>query len=215
MKKWLFVIAPALMLGLFLAYYTADRKRVAEREAKYKQAQEDKVLAKKRSNEEIAAKNKKDQEAKDSAQALADAAKEAEKKATADADRKTDLEATATARSNFQSRTAEIRTLDGQIAAAQRQRDQYLKEILDLTKTVVQAKIDRRTAELEFERSKAQLMSVLAQDPLMQTPVVPDGLGRGGRGGPAGPGGAGGAGAPPGGGGGQGGRGGGGQGRGN
>jgi hypothetical protein len=194
MKKWIFVVVPAVMLGLFLVFYSADRKRVAAREEQYKKVQADKVAEKKRHDDEMRANTKKDQEAKDAEKAREEAAKEAEKKAKDDADRKADLDATAVAKRNFETRSAEIRTIESQISGVQRQRDQALKEILDLSKSVETAKIERRNAELEFERTKAQLMSVLAQDPLMQVPAVPEGGGPGGRGGRGGRGGPGGGG---------------------
>ncbi|MEN9663424.1 MAG: hypothetical protein RL324_2373 [Verrucomicrobiota bacterium] len=185
MKKWIFVIAPAVMLGLFLAYYSSDRKRVSAREEQYKAAQQQKIDDKKRKDDDMRAKTKQDQMAKDAEKLREEQAKEAEKVAKEAADRKGDLDATAIAKSNFAQRTGEIRTIDAQIGGVQKQRDQLLKEILNLSKSNEQAKIDRRSAELEFERTKAQLLGVLAQDPLMQmpvAPVAPGGPGGGGRG---------------------------------
>jgi len=185
MKKWIFVIAPAVMLGLFLAFYSSDRKRVSAREEQYKAAQQQKIDDKKRKDDDMRAKTKQDQMAKDAEKLREEQAKEAEKVAKEAADRKGDLDATAIAKSNFAQRTGEIRTIDAQIAGVQKQRDQLLKEILNLSKSNEQAKIDRRSAELEFERTKAQLLGVLAQDPLMQmpvAPVAPGGPGGGGRG---------------------------------
>lgn len=173
MKKWIFVIVPAVMLGIFLVFYYSDRERVIANEAKHKAEQAAKVAEKKKKDDDIREKTRRENEAKDAEKAREEAAKEAEKRAKEDKERQDDVDATNVARRNFETRTAEIRTIESTIAASQRQRDQALKEILDLSKLVEQAKIDRRNAELDFERAKAQLLSVLAQDPLVQMPVPP------------------------------------------
>jgi len=83
MKKWIFLICPVAMLGLFLVFYTADRKRHDETEAAYKVAQEKKVADKKAADEAIREKNRKDQAEKEAKKLADERDKEAKKAADA------------------------------------------------------------------------------------------------------------------------------------
>jgi membrane protein involved in colicin uptake len=195
MKKWILVICPAVMLGVFLVFYTADRKRALEREAEHKAASEAKIAEKKRNDDAIREKNRKEQAEKEAKKLAEEREKEAKKLADAAKEKQDDIDATNVAKANFQTRSNEIKTIDAQIAAAQKQRDDLLKDILALTTDMAKARIDRTTAELDTDRTRKRLLDLLAADPDMQMPApgaggpgAPGGGGRG-RGGPGGPGG--------------------------
>jgi hypothetical protein len=191
MKKWIFLICPTVMLGVFLVFYSADRKKAAAHEIEYQAKKQKAIDDKKRADEVIRDKNRKDQAEKEAKKAEDDRQKEAKKAADIAKEKQDDLDATNTAKGNFATRSNEIKAIDAQIVAAQKQRDQLLKDIFGITGEMERARIERTTAELDQERTRKRLLDALASDPSMQMPPPgafgPGGPGgRGGRGGPGG-----------------------------
>lgn len=184
------------MLAVFMVFYSADRKKAAAHEAEYQVAKQKAIDDKKRADELIRDKNRKDTAEKEAKKAEEDRQKEAKKAADIAKEKQDDVDATNTAKANFATRTTEIKAIDAQIVAAQKQRDQLLKEIFAVNSDMERARIERTTAELDQERTRKRLLEAFASDPLMQMPPP----GAFGAGGPGGPGGRGGRGGPGGGG---------------
>lgn len=191
MKKWIFLICPTVMLAVFMVFYSADRKKAAAHEVEYQAKKQKTIDDKKRADEVIRDKNRKDTAEKEAKKVEEDRQKEAKKAADIAKEKQDDLDATNTAKANFASRTTEIKAMDAQIVAVQRQRDQFLKEIFAVTSDMERARIERTTAELDQERTRKRLLDAFASDPMMQMPP-PAGFGAGGPGGPGGRGGRGG-----------------------
>ena len=153
MKKWMYIIFPGAMLGLFLVFFLSHTK---EAEANEKVRQE--VLAKKIA--EDAAKKKADEdrarvdaEKRAADRAAEDAAKEAKKIAAQAAIDKDVKDATDKALAEAAASQKTIDGLEAELERLHKQKDQLSREGFDIAKQVEAAKVAKRTAELEIQRT--------------------------------------------------------------
>lgn len=153
MKKWMYLIFPGAMLGLFLVFFLSHSKEAEEREHVRQEALTKKIAeekAKKKSDEDRA---RADAQKRADERAAEDAKKEADKiakqaaidKEIKDATDKANAEATASQKS--------IDSLDAELERLHKQRDQLTRDSFDLAKQVELAKVAKRTAELEIQRT--------------------------------------------------------------
>lgn len=163
MKKWMYLIFPGTMLGLFLVFFLSHSKEAEERERVHlanvqkKQADDD---AKKKSDE---ARARADAEKSAAARAAEDAAKEAKKLAIlAENDRQV-KEATDKALGEAAASQKTIDTYEAQLEALHKQKDQLIRDSFDAAKQVELAKVAKRTAEIEIQRT-VDLVARKAQD---------------------------------------------------
>jgi len=197
MKKWIFVIVPAVAMGIFLVFYSSFHSAMELRQAEY-EAEQDRLEAiriaedqRKATEAANSLRRAEEQKARDDAQ------KEAARLATYNSTMQQIRDSIAVQEANIASRELEISTLESTIDAHQAEKDALQAQLLDLQKTVEGAKIELRNAELEAQRTLAMITSVELNSDMLDAPVFPGRGGRGGRGGPAGPaGGGGGRGGP-------------------
>ena len=158
MKKWFYVLFPAILLGVFLFYYTASKAETEAREkaAKAEMAKEKAEADQKKALAEAKAREDAEKRAADRAADEAKAAKEKEDKYNTDMARiKEDTD-----RSNATAATyaKQVSDLTIELDSLHKQKDTETRESFELAKKVELAEIARRNAELEIQRYTAMLV---------------------------------------------------------
>jgi colicin import membrane protein len=174
-KKWMYVIFPGTGLILFLFLYFAEVKKMDEKEAAHnaevaqlKKADEDR---KARLQQEAAESQVK--KAKERADELA--RKEADKAAKWKAEGDKIQEETDKFLAEATDSSKKITELEAQLKALRDQREKANDEYIDLELSVEKAKIDRRSAEIEIQRTTQMVASRAEKSSLtaMPAPVIP------------------------------------------
>lgn len=173
MKKWMYLIAPAVMLGIFMIFYFsyveeahAKEARVkAEAVAKQKEAEEKKKVAEAKAREDA----KKRQEERDAEERKKEKDR-ADKQAAED---KKVKDATDEAIAKFKASEAEGKKLQAELDALRADKDKQTRETFDLAKQVELARIARRNAEIEAQRFTEMISKRAADSSMTRLPVVP------------------------------------------
>ena len=174
MKKWLYFIAPAIMLAVFTFFYFSQAKELELREAEREAQIEQERLADKARREAIEEKARLDAAKRTAEREAEAAAKEAERIAKWEAEGKEIQDATNAYTAEADKYAQEISALEIQLDSLRKNKEALNAETLALAKRVEQARIDKRSAELEIQR-KTELMvkraeaSTLAQMPVTTT----------------------------------------------
>lgn len=173
MKKWMYLIFPGAMLGLFLVFFLSHTKEAEERERVRIEALNKKIAedaAKKKADEDRA---RADAEKRAAERAAEDAKKEAEKIAKQAAIDKDIKDATDKALAEATASQKSIDQLEAELARLHKQKDQLTRDNFDMAKQVEAAKIAKRTAELEIQRT-VDLVARRAQESyLLRLPPPP------------------------------------------
>lgn len=158
MKKWLYFIAPVILLGVFLVFYTIHKEAAKALEIKKaEQVAKDKAEAERKAAlEEIAR--------KDAAKKAAD--REAEAKAKEDK-RIADWKAagdkiqaeTDEAAAEVSRLTTKINDYQRELAALRAKKDQTNADFLEMSRQLELDRIARRNAELEIQRLTALVVT--------------------------------------------------------
>ena len=172
MKKWIYLIVPAVMMAGFLFVYfghveTMHAKEAAkaasvaqakaEAEAKKKDAeQKARSDAKKRQDEREAEEAKKEKEKAD--------------KQAADDKKVRDAIAEFTAKADSASKQAAA--LEAELDRIRKEKDRLSRETFDLAKQVELARIARRNAELEIQRMTEMIARKASESAMTRPPVV-------------------------------------------
>jgi chromosome segregation ATPase len=152
MKKWYFVIAPILMLGVFLVFYflsTAETERreqvhLAALAAQKADADQKKKIAEETAREDAEKRNE---------QRLADEAKTAqEKQDKYEAAMRKIQEGTDKANATAEKFAKQVSDLSIELDALYKQKDEESREAFELAKKVQAAQVARRNAELDIQR---------------------------------------------------------------
>ncbi len=152
MKKWLYLVLPVAMLGIFLVFYFANLKETEEKERMHAEkaaADQRAADAKKAEAEEKA---RKDAVRRAEEKAKEDAAKEAEKAAKWKKEGDQIASDTAEAVLRTDKATKEANDLDIKLDALHRQKDAENRAMFDATKQVEKSRVDRQNAEFEIQR---------------------------------------------------------------
>ena len=163
MKKWMYLVFPGAMLGIFLVFFLSHSKEAEAREKVRLEVQAKKLAeeaAKKKAEEDRA---RADAEKRSAERAAEDAKKEAEKiakQATIDREIK---EATDKALAEAATSQKTIDGLEAELERLHKQKDQLSRDGFDIAKQVEAAKVAKRTAELEIQRT-VDLVARRAQD---------------------------------------------------
>ena len=173
MKKWFYVLFPAILLGVFLFYYTASKAETEAREkaAKAEMAKEKAEADQKKALAEAKAREDAEKRAADRSADEAKAAKEKEDKYNSDMARiKEDTD-----RSNATAATyaKQVSDLTIELDSLHKQKDTEMRESFELAKKVELAEIARRNAELEIQRYTAMLVDRADQSTLTKMPPPP------------------------------------------
>ncbi|MEY2880395.1 MAG: hypothetical protein RLZZ15_2775 [Verrucomicrobiota bacterium] len=170
MKKWMYIIFPGIMLGLFLAFYFTHKKEadaLEEKqlmEARQKEAAE--VAKKKKAEQEAAANARENQRKHDEAEKSKEETRNA-KQAAADKEVKDKTEADIV-RADKASKEVAAREIE--LDALRKKKEQINKEAFELAKQVELAKIARRNAELESQRMHGRISRIAGESSLSRMP---------------------------------------------
>ena len=173
MKKWMYLIFPGGALAAFLVFYLSHTKEIDERarqsaivaEAKQKAIDAKKVADEARAAAE-AKKRQQDREAEEFAKAETKRLKqEAADKEVTDATAKALAEAAASQK--------EASRLEVELDALHKAKDKATQEAFDLARAVEKAKVDRRNAELEIQRTTAMIADKAAAAAMAKMPTPP------------------------------------------
>ena len=152
MKKWMYVIFPTVMLGVFLFFYFAEAKQ-----AEIKEKQRSAELAKQKADEAEKKRIAEEKARVDSARrqaerAAEDAKREADKLAKWQAEGKRIQDDTDKSVADADRYAKQVAELEIQLDSARKAKDKASREAFDLLKTVERSKVDRRNAEVEIQR---------------------------------------------------------------
>ena len=153
MKKWIYLVFPGAMLGLFLVIFLSHTKEANAREHARLEALDKKIAedaAKKKADE---ARARKDAEERAAKRAEEDAQKEREKIAKQSAIDKEVKDATDKYVAEGATSQKTIDRLESELDRAHKQKDQATRESFELAKQVELAKVAKRNAELEIQRT--------------------------------------------------------------
>lgn len=173
MKKWIYLIIPGILLGLFLIVWFGHQKERQEREAKRAA-----VLAKKMAEEKAAKEDSERRAREDAAKKQAEReaeakAKEEERRAKQAAIDKQIKDETEAARKEADKFHKELMALEIEIDRLRKQRDGLTREAFELAKQVEMAKVARRNAELESQRMVEMIARRAADSSLTRPPMLP------------------------------------------
>jgi len=173
MKKWMYLIFPGVLLGVFLAFYFMDAKRVAERdrlhavEVQRRNAEEAQKTAELKEKAEADAKKHADERAAELAK------KEADKLARWNKAGKDIQDATDKSNTESNRHSIKIAGLEKDLENLRALREKTNREYLELLKKVELAKIDRRSAELDIQRTTEMIARRAAESSLIKPVPAP------------------------------------------
>lgn len=163
MKKWMYLIFPGAMLGLFLVFFLSHTKEAESREKVRQEVVAKKIAddaAKKKADEDRA---RLDAEKRAADRAAEDAKKEAERIAKVAAIDREIKEATDKAIVDAATSQKTIDNLEAELDRLHKQKDQFSRDSFDIAKQVELAKVAKRTAEIEIQRT-VELIARKAQE---------------------------------------------------
>lgn len=173
MKKWMYLIFPGLMLGIFLVFYLSSVKRWDAQEAeKQRVAQEQKAADdKKKADAEEAARV--------AAQKRQEEQKQEEAKKAADREAKYQKQlgdftsARDKANAHADQLNKEISELGVELDSLHRKKEQDNQDDFDLLKQVELARVKQRDAELEIQRMVAMIAQRASESAMANPPPAP------------------------------------------
>jgi len=173
MKKWMYLIAPTAMLGVFLFFYIAESKE-AELKEQSRAAELAKSKAQEAEKKRVAEEKARLDSAKRAAERSAEEAKrEADKIAKREAESKRIQDETEKYLADTAAQTKKVSDLELQLEAARKSKDQASREAFDLLKQVERAKVERRNAEIEIARLTEMLARRASDSSMTRMPPPP------------------------------------------
>jgi len=173
MKKWFYVLFPAILLSVFLFYYTASKAETEARDkaAKAELAKEKAEADQKKATAEAKAREDAERRSADRAAEEAKAAKEKEDKYNTDMARiKEDTDRSYATAATY---AKQVSDLTIELDSLHKQKDTETREAFELAKKVELAQVARRNAELEIQRYTAMLSDRAEQSTLTKMPPPP------------------------------------------
>ena len=173
MKKWMYLIFPGVMLGIFLVFYFAHQKEAKKGEEARKIAiaqksaadKQEKDTAEKRAREDAAKK----QAERDAEEKKKDDDRRA-KQAAIDKQIRDETNAAVAEGDKFHK---EASALEVEVDRLHKEKDRMIREAFDLAKQVEKARVDRRNAELESQRLLEMISRRAAESSLTKMPLPP------------------------------------------
>ena len=173
MKKWMYVIFPSVMLGVFLFFYFAEAKQ-AEIKEKQRAAELAKQKAEDAEKKRVAEEKARLDSAKRQAERAAeDAKREADKLAKWLAEGKRIQDDTDKSIADADRYSKQVSELEIQLDTARKAKDKASRESFDLLKLVERSKVERRNAEVEIQRLTEMVARRASDSSMTKAPVVP------------------------------------------
>lgn len=173
MKKWMYVISVGSMLAVFLFFYLTHVKEAEQRD---KERTEKLAIEQKKEAEHkalIEAKAREDAAKRAAARAEEEAKKEAEKIARWEADSQKIKDSTDKANAAADRLSKEAAALDIQLDTLRRNKEAANQSNFDMAKRVELAKIDKRNAEMEIQRTTEMISRRAGESFLTRLPPPP------------------------------------------
>lgn len=173
MKKWMYLVFPGAMLGIFLIFFLTHSKEIEEREKVRLEAVNKKIAddaAKKKSDEDRA---RADAEKRAAERAAEEAKKEADKAAKQAAIDREIKDATDKANAEAAASQKTIDGLEAELDRLHKQKDQLSRDGFEIAKQVEAAKIARRNAEIEIQRTVDMVARKAQESYLTRMPPPP------------------------------------------
>ncbi|MSU22302.1 MAG: hypothetical protein EXS32_00580 [Opitutus sp.] len=173
MKKWMYLIFPGGMLAAFLVFFLSHTKEMDAREherAIKVQQQQKEAAAKKTADEARAAADAKKRQQEREAEETAKAEQKRLKQVAAD---KEVSDATTKALNAAATSQKEVSSLDADLDTLRKAKDKALQEAFDLARQVERAKVERRNAELEIQRTTEMIAERALASSLARMPTPP------------------------------------------
>ena len=173
MKKWMYVLGPGLMLGVFLFFYFSSK---AETDARMKaeKARKEEVARDLEQKKQIAeAKARADAERRNAERAAEEAKIAKDKQDKYDAEMRRIKEDTDKANANAAASAKEISELTIELDSLHKQKDALTREGFDFAKRVELAEVARRNAELEIQRMVQMIANRADQSIMAKMPPTP------------------------------------------
>lgn len=173
MKKWMYLIAPAIMMVGFVFVYFSHVEKTHEKERKAKEqaaiAKADAERKKKEAEDKARADAKKRQDEREAEEKR----KEDEKIAKQRADDEKVRAATAEFTAKANAAAKQIAEREKELDALRKEKDRLNRETFDIAKQVELARIARRNAELEIQRMTEMVTQRAANSSLTRPPTLP------------------------------------------
>jgi hypothetical protein len=172
MKKWIYLIIPAILMVGFLFIYFGHVETMHQKEtAKAASIAQEKASAeakKKDAEDKARSDAKKRQEERDAEEARKE--KEKSDKQAADDKKVRDAVAEFTAKANAASKQAT--SLEQELDRIRKEKDRLSRETFDFAKEVELARIARRNAELEIQRMTEMIARRAGESSMTRPPVI-------------------------------------------
>ncbi len=172
MKKWMYLLAPAVMLGVFLIFYFSyvEQSNAKKAALKAKQQQEKVVAEEKKKVAESKAREdaKKRQDERDAEERKKEKDR-ADKQASED---KKVRDQTAEALARGKKAEDEGKALEAQLDGLRKEKDKLSREAFDIAKQVELARVARRNAELEIQRMTEMVTRRASESSMTKPPPV-------------------------------------------
>lgn len=173
MKKWMYLIAPGLMLAGFIVLYFSHAEALHQKEAALKakieqeriEAEEKKKVAEAKAREDA----KKRQEERDAEEKK----KQDEKAARQAADDQKVRDQTAEYTGKANAAAKQVAALEIELDRLRKEKDKTSREAFELAKQVELARIARRNAELEIQRMTEMVSRRAAESSMTKPPLPP------------------------------------------
>lgn len=173
MKKWMYLIFPSALLAVFLTFYFMDAKRVAERDRLHAEEVQRRDAETARKQAELKEKAEADAKKRADERAAELAKKEADKLARWNKAGKDIQDAMDKSNAESNKHSIKIAALEKELEDLRALREKTNQEYLDLLKKVELAKIDRRSAELEIQRTVEMIARRASESSMAKSPPPP------------------------------------------
>ena len=173
MKKWLYVLAPAVMIAVFLFFYF-DSKAETEAKEKAQQAEVARLKADAEQKKHVAElKAREDAERRNAERATEEAKVAQEKEDRYQAEMRRIQDDTNKASALAETYAKQVSDLAVELNNLHKQKDALTREDFELTKRVELAQVTRRNAELEIQRTVEMIATRTDQSPMTKAPPPP------------------------------------------
>lgn len=173
MKKWMYLIFPGAMLGLFLVFFLSHQKEAEVREKARAEAVAKKNAEDKKKKQDAERKAQEDAKKRQVEREAEDAAKEAAKiakQAAADKEVADDTKKATDASDAYQK---QISKFEIDLDTLRKNKDKASREAFDLAKQVELAKVAKRNAEFEIQRTTEMISRRAGDSSLTRMPPPP------------------------------------------
>lgn len=173
MKKWMYLIPPVVMLGLFTIVYLGHVEKTHEKE-KAKAAQIAKEKAELDEKKKVAeAKAREDAKKRTEERDAEEAKKEKDRADKQAADDKKVRDATAESNAKADAFAKQAASLEIELDRLRKEKDKQNRESFEIAKQVELARITRRNAELEIQRITEMISKRASDSSMTRPPVIP------------------------------------------